>query len=364
MSFNPNIPFDQLPLLPPASDLETKDVLLQLSRSHRFLAELKGVSKTMPNQGILISTLPLLEAKDSSAIENIITTHDDLYKENLFADFLTNPRAKEVQNYSRALLSGYENLIRSKLLTNRQILEIQEEIEANRAGFRKLPGTALVNDRDNQVIYTPPGSYDVILKCMGNLEKFINDDSFCNLDPLIKMAVIHYQFESIHPFYDGNGRTGRIINILYLVQKELLDIPVLYLSRYIIKNKDSYYRLLQQVRTDSAWHEWVIFMLKGVEETAQETVRLIHEIRRLMADYKVRIRNSYKFYSQELLNNLFSHPYTKIEFLEKDIGVHRQTAAKYLDTLAGDGFIQLKKIGKHNYYINQPLFELFSRSDS
>ncbi len=358
--FDPNRPFNDLPTLPPENELETKEVLLQLARSHRYLAELKGVSKTIPNQGILINTLPLLEAKDSSAIENIITTHDELYKESLFADFYQNPRAKEVQNYSRALRSGYEKLLQNKLLTNRQILDIQEEIEANRAGFRKLPGTALVNDKTGLTIYTPPDNPDEIVRLMTNLERFINDDSLSSLDPLIKMAIVHYQFESIHPFYDGNGRTGRIINILYLVLKGLLDIPVLYLSRYIIRNKDTYYRLLQTIRTESAWQEWLLFILKGVEETAQETIVLIEQVKTMMLDYKARIRSTCRCYSQELLNNLFSHPYTKIEFLEQDLGVHRQTAARYLDELVRGGFLRMEKIGKYNFYINEPLFALFS----
>jgi Fic family protein len=364
MSFDPQQAFNELPLLPPPAELETKKILLQLAQSHRYLAELKGVSKTIPNQGILINTLPLLEAKDSSAIENIITTHDELYKEELFADFYGSSQAKEVQNYTRALRTGFETLGQTGLLSTRQILDIQAEIEMNRAGFRKLPGTALINDRTGQTIYTPPDHHDAIVRLMSNLERFINDDSISALDPLIKMAVIHHQFESIHPFYDGNGRTGRIINILYLVLKGLLDIPVLYLSRYIIRNKDAYYRLLQLVRTDSAWEEWILFILKGIEETAQSTIVLIGEIRIMMLDYKARIRANHRFYSQELLNILFSHPYTKIEFLESELKIHRQTASRYLDELVQGGFLRLEKVGRHNFYINEPLFKLFSRGDS
>jgi Fic family protein len=233
-----------LPELPPRVDLETKAVLKQVAKAHRYLAELKGVAKTIPNQEILISTLPLLEAKDSSAIENIITTHDELYKEDLFGDFVQSSAAKEVQSYAGAIRTGYQSVLESRMLTNNQILEIQVLIENNRAGFRTLPGTALINDRTGKIVYTPPQDGNDILRLMGNLEKVINDEAFFPVDPLIKMAVIHYQFESIHPFYDGNGRTGRIVNILYLILNGLLDIPVLYLSRYIIRTKGEYYRLL------------------------------------------------------------------------------------------------------------------------
>jgi len=346
--------------LPPIIEVETKAVLKQAARAHRYLAELKGVSKTIPNQGILINTLPLLEAKDSSAIENIITTHDELYKESLFGEYYSNASAKEVQNYSQALRSGYETVFTSGLLTNRHILDIQACIEQNRAGLRSLPGTELVNDLTGETVYIPPQNPDDIIGLMSNLEKYINDDSLSAVDPLIKMAIIHYQFESIHPFYDGNGRTGRIINILYLVNKGLLDIPVLYLSHFIIRNKADYYRLLQEVRNTDNWEDWILFMLKGVEETAQETIRLIAQIGTLMQDYKTRIRAEFKFYSQDLLNNLFSHPYTKIEYLEKDLNIHRQTASKYLEELVEAGFLRLEKIGKHHFYINDPLFLIFT----
>lgn len=345
--------------LPPPVEIETKAVLKQAAQAHRFLAELKGVSKTIPNQGILINTLPLLEAKDSSAIENIITTHDELYKETLFEDFIENAAAKEIQNYSRALRVGFETIVKTGLFTNNFILKIHEHIEKNRAGFRKLPGTELKNDRTGKTVYIPPQNPDDIVRLMTNLEKYINDDSFGPVDPLVRMAVIHFQFESIHPFYDGNGRTGRIINILYLVFIELLDIPVLYLSHYIIRNKPQYYNLLQAVRDNGSWEEWILFILKGIEITSKQTINLVNSIRELMHSYKAGIREKYHFYSQDLMNNLFFHPYTKIEFLEKDLNITRQTAAKYLDELAADGFLQKERFGKYNYYINEPLFDLF-----
>ena len=349
----------QIQLLPPNIDVETKSILRQAAKAHRFLAELKGTSKTIPNQSILIYTLPLLEAKDSSAVENIITTHDELYRESLFENLVTNPAAKEVQNYANALRLGYEKIKSGKPLTINLILEIQSVIVKNEAGLRKLPGTELKNENTGETVYIPPQSYDDILRLLKNLEIFINDDDLFPIDPLIKMPIIHYQFESIHPFYDGNGRTGRILNILYLVYKQLLDLPVLYLSRYIIRNKGEYYRLLQSIRDKGTWEEWIIFMLKRVEETSKETIRMIQSIRELMQDYKIRIRTRYKFYSHDLLNNLFKHPYTKIEFLAKDLNVSRQTAAKYLDELVKDGFLEKIKLERHNFYINRPLFELF-----
>jgi Fic family protein len=336
-------------------------VLKQAANAHRFLAELKGVSKTIPNQNILIYTLPLIEAKDSSAIENIITTHDDLYKENLFGDFIKSPSAKEVRDYASALLMGFTMIKKSGVLSNNVLLDVQAEIERNRAGFRKLPGTALKNQSTGETVYTPPQEYENIVNFMTNLEHFINDDSLDDYDPLVKMALIHFQFESVHPFYDGNGRTGRILNILYLVHKGLLDIPVLYLSRYIIQNKNEYYSRLQDVRDNDNWEDWILYLLKGIEVTSCDTIDRINEIGKLMMDYKQRIRKQFHFYSQDLLNNLFCHPYTKIEFLGKDLKVARQTAAKYLDTLSDEGFLKKEKIGVHNFYINVPLFNIFTR---
>jgi len=354
-----NIPL--LNTLPPAVDLETKQVLKKCSQANRYLAELKGVSGTIPNQNILINTLSIQEAKDSSEVENIITTHDELFKEEIFADYLSNASAKEVRYYTLALKKGYELVSKNGLLTNNMIIEIQSELERNRTGFRKMPGTELKNERTGETVYVPPQNEEDIHYLMKNLEWYLNDDGLSKIDPLIKMAVIHYQFESIHPFYDGNGRTGRIINILYLVQKKLLDIPVLYLSRYIIEHKNDYYRLLQEIRDRNNWEEWILYMLDGIEKTSIETIAMIHEIRQLMMDYKHRIRENYKFYSQELLNNLFCYPYTKIEFIQRDLGVTRKTAAKYLDELADGGFLQKEKIGVHHFFVNKPLFELFTK---
>ncbi len=350
----------QLPELPLSFDIETKAVLKRLPAAHAALAELKGYAATIPNQSILINTLGLQEAKDSSAIENIITTHDDLYKQELNPATVQSLQAKEVQNYIAALKKGVGQIITKKAITTSTILTIQETLEGNSAGFRKLPGTELKSSQSGKTIYTPPQHIDDIQRLMKNLEQFINDKEMTNYDPLVRMAVIHYQFESIHPFYDGNGRTGRIINILLLMLEGLLNLPILYLSHYIIRNKQDYYRLLQEVREHDKWEEWLLFMIKGVEQTARETIDLIVQIRELMQDYKHQLRAHYKFYSQDLLNNLFKHPYTKIEFVEKDLNVSRFTAANYLNRLAEDGFLDKERLGTSNYYVNQPLFRLLT----
>lgn len=347
--------------LPFNIDLETKKVLKSLPSAHAALAELKGIASTIPNQNILINTLGLQEAIDSSAIENIITTHDDLYKSELNHSSFKSLKAKEVQNYISALKKGFKLTSESGLLTNKTILQIQEVLEDNKAGFRKLPGTALKNAATGDTIYTPPQDYDEILRLMTNLEKYINDSESRTIDPLIKMAIIHFQFESIHPFYDGNGRTGRIINILYLINEKLQNLPILYLSSYIIKHKTDYYTYLQKVREEDLWEDWILFMVKGIEETARETIELILKIKDLMFEYKHQLRDNYKFYSQDLLNNLFKHPYTKIEFVVNDLGVSRLTAANYLNKLADDKILKKEKLGTGNYYINERLFELLTK---
>jgi len=346
--------------LPLQRELESRAVLKAAAAAHRRLAELKGVARSIPNETILISTLTLQEAKDSSAIENIITTHDELFRAELFIHQLTSSSAKEVQNYAYALRKGFDLVRHSKILSETHILEIQEGLEQNRAGYRKLPGTELKNVQTGQTVYTPPQDHEIIKSLMSNLAVFINDDDLSDLDPLVKLAIIHHQFESIHPFYDGNGRTGRIINILYLVIKDLLDLPILYLSGFIIENKAEYYRLLQSVRETNDWENWIIFILRGIEQTACETIYLVEQIRLMMAKYKQGIRSKLpRIYSQDLLNNLFRHPYTKIEFVEEELGVTRKTASQYLKQLVENDYLKLLKIGRSNFYLNPPLFDLF-----
>lgn len=355
----------QIPNLPLIIDVETKAVLKQLARSNRALAELKGVAGTIPNENILISSLTLQEAKDSSSVENIITTQDDLYRADLaIKDFTVSPAAKEVQNYREAIFHGFQLVRQHKLLTNNNIISIQNVLKHTKGGFRVTPGTCLKRD-DGMIIYEPPQHPEDIVRYMGNLEAFINTPDLSDVDPLVKMAIIHHQFESIHPFSDGNGRTGRIVNILYLVINDLLDLPILYLSRFITHNKVEYYRLLQAVRdcgADNAkeWEEWILFILKGVEETSIETTAMIKAISKMMADYKAVLKPLFgTTYKHELLNNLFFHPYTKIEFVCHDMGVQRKTGAKYLDMIVAAGLLNKIKIGRENYYINERLFELF-----
>lgn len=349
----------RIPTLPLKIEVETKAVLKQVARSHRRLAELKGAVLSIPNTTILINTLSLQEAKDSSAVESIITTHDELYKAELSFHTAVSPAAKEVQYYSSALLYGFELVKKHGLLTCNDFCEIYRRIKHNDAGFRSTPGTSLINDRTGETVYQPPQSYDEIVSYMSNLERFINDDAMSDLDPLVKMCIIHHQFESIHPFSDGNGRTGRIVNILYLVLQGLLDLPVLYLSRYIIKNKGEYYRLIQAVRDDGDWEQWILFMLKGLEDTSVETVSLILDIKKLMMEYKQKIRKELpKIYSQDLLNNLFRHPYTKIDFVCSELNVTRPTATSYLNQLVGNGLLSKMKLGRDNFYLNTRLFDL------
>ncbi|MDC0598216.1 Fic family protein [Gammaproteobacteria bacterium] len=347
------------------SNLESVTLLKQVASAHRYLAELKGVAKTIPNETILISTLSLQEAKDSSAIENIFTTHDQLFQSQVLGGKQVNQATKEVENYQRALWESYQQTKTSGLIRLKDILAAQEVVEPDKPGLRKIPGTVLGNASTGKVIYTPPQHPDDIQVLMANLMAYINDDSLSELDPLIKMAIIHHQFESIHPFYDGNGRTGRILNILYLVKNQLLDLPILYLSRYIVETKSDYYRLLQSVREQGDWSEWVNYIVKGVEITAQETIQFVHQIRDLIIVTKQGMRTELpKIYSQELLNNLFFHPYTKVQFVTEQLGVSRITATKYLEALTEKGFVTKHKVGRNNYYINEPLVGLIMKQEA
>jgi Fic family protein len=347
--------------LPNMEELESRLVLKRTAEAHRYLAELKGVAATIPNEAILINTLALQEAKDSSEIESIVTTHDELFKANLNVEALSSVATKEVQDYAYALRQGFGAVRQSKLIRLGDILAVQQELEKNRAGLRKLPGTDLKNAATGEVIYTPPQNAHDVERLMANLVEYINDDEMCEADPLVKMAIIHHQFESIHPFYDGNGRTGRILNLLYLVAKDLLNLPVLYLSRYFIRNKAEYYTQLQQVRDTGNWEPWLLYMLDALISTSQHTIQLIQNMRDLIRTYKHRMREELpKIYRQELLNHMFNHPYTKIEFVIDELQVSRITATKYLEQLVEAGFLVKEKIGRSNYYINMPLVSLLT----
>jgi Fic family protein len=350
--------------LPLVKDIETTPVLKKLVLAHKALAELKGVAHTVPNQSVLVATLSLQEAKDSSAIENIITSQDELYKSDYSSKSFTSLEAKEVHNYAFALRQGSHEVEKRGLIRLNDILSVQKEIVQNTAGFRKLPGTELKNSRTGEIVYTPPQDPEEIIDLMKNLEVFINDDALSSLDPLTKMAVIHHQFESIHPFYDGNGRTGRVLSVLYLLKLGLLESPILYMSRYINQTKDVYYRLLQLVRETGAWEEWILYMLEAVYQTSHETVIMIKKIKDLMQTFKKEIREKApQIYSQELLNNLFRHPYTKIEFVSAEAHIHRNTASKYLEALVEMGLLTKHKFGKENLYLNEKLFNLLIDKD-
>lgn len=347
--------------LPPQNAHESFAILKKLGLASRQLAELKGTAMSIPNQTILIDTLALQEAKYSSEIENIVTSQDAMYKQQVLGNAIFDSAAKEVGLYSEALKHGFDLVRKHQLLSLNHVEEIHRTMMPASQGLRKLPGTVLKNPATNKIVYTPPQNYKEVRSLMENLMDYINFPEMDNLDPLIKMAIIHYQFESIHPFYDGNGRVGRIINVLYLVLSDLLNLPILYLSRYIIRNKSEYYRLLRTLPETGNWEPWILYMLDAVEQTSKETVVLVNAIRDLMQDYKHRIRKQLPtLYSQDLINNLFKHPYTKIEFLMRDLDCQRKTAAKYLNTLTEHGFLRKARLGTSNYYINIPLFNLFA----
>jgi Fic family protein len=350
------IPLDKL------GDIESKAVLKATAKAHKALGELKGLALTIPNQYLLIATLSLQEAKESSEIENIITTQDDLYQSNYTSQQFSSSAAKEVHSYAKALESGFDVVKASGLLTNNTVVDIQRIIENNSAGFRTQGGTQLINQLNNEVIYTPPQTADEVVRLMSELEQFINDDELVDYDDLIKMALIHHQFESIHPFYDGNGRTGRILNILYLTKQDILGAPILYLSRYINQHKAQYYQLLQGVRDNGEWEAWLLYMLAALEKTAKDTSLIIRTLIELMQEFKQTIKaNLPKIYSHELINNLFRHPYTKIEFVVQELEIHRNTARKHLEQLVELGILTKKKIGKENFYLNQKLYDLLAQ---
>jgi Fic family protein len=344
--------------LPPNTDVETTSILRKAIRANVELARLKGYCLTIPNDRMLVNAIVLKEAQASSEIENIITTQDKLYQALSVKDHNTDPATKEILNYREALWKGHSLLQRNNLLTTNAIVEIQEHLEGDSAGIRKLPGTALVNDRTGETVYVPPDNPATILSLLANLEKYLNASD--ETDPLIKMAIAHYQFESIHPFYDGNGRTGRILNVLYLVKTGLLDQPILCLSDYIISRKEEYYRRLQNIRDKNSWSEFIEFMLVAVETTSKATLQLIESIRSLMETQTAKAKQLLPSasYSKELLELLFVQPYTKIEFLVQNGIAERRTASKYLKQLEEIGILLSKKIWRESIYVNMELYEL------
>src|SRR5215216_4310514 len=324
--WGPDKPYNEIPLLPPKVDLETKAILKQCIQARAALAELKGAAELIPNPSILINTLPLLEAQASSEIENILTTTDRLFQfRELNAQ--ADPATKEALRYTRALLDGYQ-AVQKRPLATRTAEEICTRIKGVQMQVRRAPGTALANERTGEIVYTPPEGEDLLRSLLANWERFLHEAT--DLDPLIRMAVAHYQFEAIHPFTDGNGRTGRVLNSLYLIHENLLTLPILYLSRYIIEYKSEYYRLLQAVTCEQVWEEWILFILQGVEATAQWTMAKIEAIRQLAqhtADYVRQARP--KIYSRELVDLIFELPYCRIQNVVDAKLAERQAASRY-----------------------------------
>ena len=354
-------PFNDLPLLPPTKEkVETLKILKQLVKSSVALAELKGIAKILPNPEILLNAVILKEARASSEIENVITTQDRLYQALSAKGIQVDNATKEVLRYREAMLYGFRFIQKKGFLSTNAIIEIQKVLEENNAGIRKLPGTALRNASTGKVIYTPPDNLDAINSLMRNLELYFNNHD--DIAPLIKLAIQHYQFESIHPFYDGNGRTGRILNVLYLILHKHLESPVLYLSAYIIDNKADYYKLLQEVRTKENWEGWILYILKGIEQTANETIKQVNEINQLFLKTQELVKKkATKSYSKELIELLFEHPYCKTEYLTERMGISRITASKYLKELENIKVLKSKQIWKETLYINTELFDLLKK---
>lgn len=338
-----------------SSITETIKILKAENKAVKMLAELKGCANLIPNQSILINAVVLQESKDSSEIENIITTKDELYKAVSETAKKIDAATKEVMFYREALYTGFNQLKEHDFISINDIVQIQKVLVQNDAGIRTLPGTKLVNGTTNEVVYTPPQTKEEIDELLTNFTEYLNNDD----DSLAKLAILHYQFESIHPFYDGNGGTGRIVNILYLILKHHLDVPILYLSSYIIKNKTSYYKLLQNVRVQDAWEDWIIFILKGIEETAADTIHKVKAIKKFLEDTVEKVKtDAPKIYSKELVETLFENPYCKVEFIVKSLGVERKAASRYLHQLEDIGILKCIKVGKDNLFINMGLMDL------
>ncbi|MEW4924436.1 Fic family protein [Algibacter sp. 2305UL17-15] len=352
---HPIKPLDKLP--PKREKVETLKILRQLSKSSKALGELKGIAQTMPNQEMLINAVVLQEAKDSSEIENIITTQDELYKA-LNTKTKQAPQVKEVINYRKAIFLGHNLLKKQGFLRLKDIELLQKTIIENNAGIRSMAGTVLKNDKTGEVVYVPPQEKSEILDLLSNfLEHFnLNQD---DVPPLINLAILHYQFESIHPFYDGNGRTGRILNILYLIINKLLDIPILYLSSYINENKADYYRLLNKVNTSNDWEAYILYILKAIEIMATRTIDKINSINNLLSKTIEIVQNEApKIYRKELIELLFEHPYSKIEYVVQKLNVERKAASRYLKALEKIGIITSEKIGRETIYINKILIDI------
>ena len=359
--FNSSLPYNTLPDLPPKVNLESPTIFKATIRANKLLAELKGFCQTLPNPGLLFNTIVLQESKESSAIENIVTTQDELYKATLMGEMVKNHASKEVLQYREAMYWGLNQLEQKPIITTNLLVGIMQKLRWSNENIRKNAGTKLSNPSTGNIVYTPPEGEDTIREKLKSLEIFINDDTVSDIDPLIKMALIHYQFEAIHPFSDGNGRTGRILNILYLIQKELMSLPILYLSKYIIENKSDYYRLLREVTEKDNWTEWVLYVVNGIAETAEHTLIKIKAILALKSNFENVLKAEFgSSYNRELVDLLFSYPYIKIAVLEKKGIAKRQTASVYLKKIEKLKFLSTYKLGRDIYYINDKLIKILS----
>ncbi len=351
-------PYNALPLLPPAGDLETRAVLKQCIPARAALAELKRAAALIPNPSVLINTLPLLEARASSEIENVVTTTDRLFQFRS-ASKQADPATKGALRYSQALMEGFGSIAR-RPLTVRTAEQVCSRIKDREMHIRRVPGTALANDATGRVVYTPPVGEARLRDLLSNWERFLHEAT--GLDPLVRMAAAHYQFEAIHPFTDGNGRTGRVLNSLYLIEQGLLTLPILYLSRYIIDHKADYYRLLLAVTRNEAWEEWVLYLVRGVEETAAWTVAKIEAIRALMAATTDHVRSTApKVYSRELVELVFELPYCRIQNVTAAGIAQRQAASRYLKKLVDAGVLEERTVGREKLFVHPKLLRLLTR---
>lgn len=357
--YDPEVPYNDLPLLPPSVELETKQVLLRTISAGRALAQLNGALIHLPNPHLFLDSVYVLEAKASSEVENILTTNDDLYQSTVSSQRVENPAVREVLRYKEALWLGLQRLEERPILTTNLFIEIVQCIKQNQAGIRKVPGTTLATPEGN-VIYTPPSGEEVIRQKLANLEQFIHEEN--GLDPLIKMAVIHYQFEAIHPFVDGNGRTGRILLLLYLKFAGLLDIPAIFFSEYIIRNKSEYYRRLRQVTESQDWEGYLLYMLDMVEVTSRSASAKLQAITQLMDMMSDEIQAALpRVYSRELMDVLFRLPYVKRETLVKAGLGTKKTVGSYLLELEEKNFLTSIRLGKEKLYLNYRLMEVLKR---
>jgi len=359
--WQPDTPYNDLPRLPPAVELETKQVLKQCIGARAALAELKQAAELIPNPAMLINTLPLLEARASSEIENIVTTADRLFR-HVQSDSGADAATREALRYRRALLEGVAAL-KNRPLTTRTAESICTQIKGVEMSVRKVPGTALANDTTGEVVYTPPEGEGHIRDLLANWERFLHEEEA--IEPLVRMAAAHYQFEAIHPFTDGNGRTGRVLNSLFLVEQGLLPLPILYLSRYIIANKADYYRLLLAVTRDGAWEPWLLYMLRAVEDTAAWTTAKIGAVRNLADETAGYVRAKLpKIYSHELVNVIFEQPYCRIADLVRAGIAGRQAAARYLKALISIGVLAGQAFGKEKLFVHPKLIDLLTRDSN